>query len=170
MEINMSKALTVLAECVDARNGKRFQRDDLFDPAPTVEQAKRLVAAGCLLEDAITAAAAAEAEAEDGPTVAEYVSAGYLASNYPPRGYASRSTAEEIAAAVAAEKAAEKQAAKDRADEEARLKAEAEERAKADADAKKAADEQAAREKADADAKAKAKAEAEAKKAAEKQA
>ncbi|OYY60772.1 MAG: hypothetical protein B7Y61_23070 [Rhizobiales bacterium 35-66-30] len=39
----------------------------------------------------------------DGPTVAEYVAAGYLASNYPPLGYASRSTEEEIAAAVAAQ-------------------------------------------------------------------
>ncbi|MGA0564165.1 hypothetical protein ACO2RV_17100 [Ancylobacter sp. VNQ12] len=39
----------------------------------------------------------------DGPTVAEYVAAGYLASAYPPDGYASRSTDEEIAAAVAAQ-------------------------------------------------------------------
>ncbi len=39
----------------------------------------------------------------DGPTVAEYVAAGYLASNYPPQGYASRSTADEIAEAVAAQ-------------------------------------------------------------------
>lgn len=37
---------------------------------------------------------------EDGPTVAEYVARGYVASNYPPEGYASRSTPEEIAAAV----------------------------------------------------------------------
>ena len=34
----------------------------------------------------------------DGPTVAEYVQAGYSVDNYPPAGYASRSTAEEIAA------------------------------------------------------------------------
>jgi hypothetical protein len=40
----------------------------------------------------------------DGPTVAEYVEAGYQASNYPPVGYASRSTAEEIEAAIAAQK------------------------------------------------------------------
>lgn len=39
----------------------------------------------------------------DGPTVGEFVAAGYLASNYPPFGYASRSTDEEIAAAVAAQ-------------------------------------------------------------------
>lgn len=48
----------------------------------------------------------AEPLKQDGPTVAEYVAAGYKASNYPPGGYASRSAQEEIAAAVAAEKAA----------------------------------------------------------------
>lgn len=37
----------------------------------------------------------------DGPTVEEYVSAGYPAAKYPPEGYASRSTADEIATAVA---------------------------------------------------------------------
>lgn len=37
----------------------------------------------------------------DGPTLAEYMAAGYLASNYPPVGYASRSTPEEIAEAMA---------------------------------------------------------------------
>ncbi|WP_426229298.1 hypothetical protein [Pararhizobium sp. DWP3-4] len=41
---------------------------------------------------------------DDSPTVSEYVAAGYKASSYPPRGYASRNTAEEIAAAVAAAK------------------------------------------------------------------
>jgi hypothetical protein len=40
----------------------------------------------------------------DGPTVAEYVDAGYQASSYPPAGYASRSTPEEIDAAIAAQK------------------------------------------------------------------
>lgn len=38
---------------------------------------------------------------EDGPTVAEYVAAGFLASTYPPPGYASKSTQEEIDAAIA---------------------------------------------------------------------
>jgi hypothetical protein len=42
---------------------------------------------------------------QDGPTVAEYVAAGYKAASYPPAGYASRSTPEEIAAAIAADKA-----------------------------------------------------------------
>ncbi|MCA1490084.1 hypothetical protein I6F11_04020 [Ensifer sp. NBAIM29] len=42
----------------------------------------------------------------DGPTVEEYVAAGYLAVKYPPNGYASRSTAEEIEAAIAAQSAA----------------------------------------------------------------
>lgn len=41
---------------------------------------------------------------DDGPTVAEHVAAGYLAVNYPPQGYASRSTQEEIAAAIEAQK------------------------------------------------------------------
>lgn len=45
---------------------------------------------------------------QDGPTVADYVAAGYKASSYPPHGYVSRSTPEEIAVAVAAEKAADK--------------------------------------------------------------
>jgi hypothetical protein len=40
----------------------------------------------------------------DGPTVAEYVDAGYQASTYPPKGYSSRSTNEEIEAAIAAQK------------------------------------------------------------------
>lgn len=40
---------------------------------------------------------------DDGPTVAEYVEAGYQAANYPPAGYASRSTPEEIEAAIAAQ-------------------------------------------------------------------
>ncbi|MBP0438427.1 hypothetical protein [Tianweitania sediminis] len=40
---------------------------------------------------------------QDGPTIAEYLSAGYKAENYPPAGYAARSTPEEIAAAQAAE-------------------------------------------------------------------
>ncbi|RUU29759.1 hypothetical protein [Mesorhizobium sp. M6A.T.Ce.TU.016.01.1.1] len=47
---------------------------------------------------------------DDGPTIAEYVAAGYPASNYPPEGYASRSTPEEIADAVKAAKADEKAA------------------------------------------------------------
>lgn len=40
----------------------------------------------------------------DGPTVAEYVERGYQATAYPPAGYASRSTADEIAAAIEAQK------------------------------------------------------------------
>lgn len=43
---------------------------------------------------------------QDGPTVAEFVKAGYPAKNYPPAGYASKSTAEEIAEAVKADEAA----------------------------------------------------------------
>lgn len=38
---------------------------------------------------------------EDGPTVTEYVAAGYPASRYPPEGFAPRSTADEVATAIA---------------------------------------------------------------------
>jgi hypothetical protein len=42
---------------------------------------------------------------DEGPTVAEWVEAGYSAKNYPPSGYNSRSTPEEIAEAIKAEEA-----------------------------------------------------------------
>jgi hypothetical protein len=45
----------------------------------------------------------ADALRDDGPTVAEYVAAGYQATNYPPRGFTSRSTPKEIAEAIAAQ-------------------------------------------------------------------
>lgn len=37
---------------------------------------------------------------EDGPTVEEYIDAGYKAVDYPPKGYASKSSEEEIKAAI----------------------------------------------------------------------
>lgn len=40
----------------------------------------------------------------DGPTVLEFIEAGYLAINYPPAGFASRSSQEEIDQAIAAHK------------------------------------------------------------------
>ena len=40
----------------------------------------------------------------DGPTIAEFLAVGYLAVNYPPEGYASRSSQEEIDAAIEAQK------------------------------------------------------------------
>lgn len=43
----------------------------------------------------------------DGPTIAEFVEAGYLAINYPPEGYASRSSQDEIDLAVLAQKDAD---------------------------------------------------------------
>jgi len=42
----------------------------------------------------------------DGPTVSQWVAAGYKASAYPPSDYASKSTDDEIKAATAAEKLA----------------------------------------------------------------
>lgn len=43
----------------------------------------------------------------DGPTIAEFVEAGYPAINYPPEGYASRSSQDEIDLAVQAQKDAD---------------------------------------------------------------
>lgn len=50
-------------------------------------------------------AARGEAEVlrDDGPTVEEYVAKGYKASEYPPKGFASKSSEEEIKAARATE-------------------------------------------------------------------
>ena len=52
---------------------------------------------------------------KEGPTVEEYVAAGYRAEDYPPQGYESRSTQEEIAAAIEAQKAADEAAKKAKA-------------------------------------------------------
>lgn len=41
---------------------------------------------------------------QDGPTVGEFIAAGYQATGYPPEGYASRSSQEEIDAAIAAQR------------------------------------------------------------------
>ncbi|MGY2365996.1 hypothetical protein ACW9IO_25870 [Pseudomonas azotoformans] len=43
----------------------------------------------------------------DGPTIAEFVEAGYQAVNYPPKGYAARSSQEEIDAAIEAQEIAD---------------------------------------------------------------
>lgn len=43
---------------------------------------------------------------QDGPTVQQFVAAGYKASNYPPEGYASKSSDEEIKEEIAKEKPA----------------------------------------------------------------
>jgi hypothetical protein len=56
--------LKVLAECVDVRSGKRFLKGDTFDPTPGLEQAQRLVKAGCLPEGAIELAAKSAKKAD----------------------------------------------------------------------------------------------------------
>lgn len=56
--------LLVLAACVDKRSGKRFAPGDIFDPVPTVDQATRLAAAGCLDKAAIAVAQKAEDSAD----------------------------------------------------------------------------------------------------------
>ena len=50
----------------------------------------------------------AKTESNKGPTVEEYVKAGYDPKNYPPPGFTNKSTADEIAKAVAAYKPATK--------------------------------------------------------------
>lgn len=45
---------------------------------------------------------------DDGPTIEEYVKAGFKASTYPPKGYASKSSEEDVKKAVAAEAWAKK--------------------------------------------------------------
>ncbi|WP_296741429.1 hypothetical protein [Mesorhizobium sp.] len=54
---------------------------------------------------AIEAALAAKNLRVNGPTIGEFVAAGYKASAYPPGGYALKSSQDEIDAAIAAEKA-----------------------------------------------------------------
>jgi len=63
----MSEALTVLAACVDKRSGKRFGVGDVFDPAPDVDQAKRLIKAGCLPEEALAEAQTAAKSKKSAP-------------------------------------------------------------------------------------------------------
>jgi hypothetical protein len=45
---------------------------------------------------------------EDGPTIEEYMAKGYKASTYPPKGFASKSSEEDVKKAVAAEAWAKK--------------------------------------------------------------
>lgn len=57
------------------------------------------------VECEIAAPASTDELKQDGPTVEEYVKAGYLATNYPPAGYASKSSDDEISAAIASQEA-----------------------------------------------------------------
>jgi len=74
----------------------RFAEGDTRLADPVI--VKTLVDSGVLIDP--DAPKAGELRS-DGPTIAEFVGAGYLAKNYPPKGYASRSTKKEIAAAIA---------------------------------------------------------------------
>lgn len=73
------------------------------DPEGTVREFspadfERLVAKG-----AVRSADDGDELRQDGPTISEFIAAGYKAENYPPNGFASRSTPEEISVAIAAE-------------------------------------------------------------------
>lgn len=79
-----------------------------YEPHPvSLERKRELNAKGYKIVDARFAPADVKPIEQtlrnDGPTVEQYVAAGYLAKNYPPDGYASRSTPAEIAAAIAAQ-------------------------------------------------------------------
>ncbi|MCA0278454.1 MAG: hypothetical protein LCH86_20855 [Proteobacteria bacterium] len=111
----MSKALIVLAECVDARNGKRFFPGDEFAPAPARDQAVRLIRAGCLPDEAFSAAVSAERDAEDAKAQAD---------------------ADAKAQADADAKAQAEADAKAQAEADAKAQAEADAKAQAEADAK----------------------------------
>ena len=88
---------------------RRHIGDKLYEEGDQRDAAERDVAH--LVKNGVLRAAAGEAATlrDDGPTVAEYVAAGYLATNYPPQGYTARSTPEEIAHAVAAQEAEAKE-------------------------------------------------------------
>lgn len=102
------------AETSIGGNGYRFERDHY---GRFVSEVHNLVHRACLLsvvhyravpdtptdEEAALGLGEADGLRLDGPTVEEYIAAGYQALNYPPNGYASRSTAEEIEAAIAAQ-------------------------------------------------------------------
>lgn len=74
----------------------------IYEPHPvTSERKAELRGQGYTIVDAVFAPPGVVRD--DGPTVAEYVAAGYPAANYPPNGYTSRSTPAEIADAVTAQ-------------------------------------------------------------------
>lgn len=69
-----------------------------FDPV----EADALIKAG-IAGDPLPTEAAVPQLREDGPTIEEWIAAGYPPGVYPPQGYAARSTPEEIRAALAAD-------------------------------------------------------------------
>lgn len=75
------------------------------DPVGTEREFDKLDFARLEAMHAVRAAPSDDELRTDGPTVSEYVAAGYRAENYPPQGYASRSTPDEISAAVALQNA-----------------------------------------------------------------
>jgi hypothetical protein len=96
-----------MADLVEYTVAREHQGDRLTDTGSEVHLFKEgetrladptivgtLVQLGVLVDP--DAAAAGDELRKDGPTVAEYVAAGYQADDYPPKGYASRSTDEEI--------------------------------------------------------------------------
>lgn len=90
--------------------GDIVDTDDKKCPIDAEEAQRLLDVGGARLQtkDEIEAERKAAEPRTDGPTVAEYVAAGFKASGYPPAGYASKSSQAEIDAAIAAQAPADK--------------------------------------------------------------
>lgn len=100
--------MRVIMKCYHTTaEGHGFAPGDVaeFDDA---EAARQIEIGGARELTEADMAALAALQAKLGPTVEEYVAAGYDAEKYPPTGYESRSTPEQIAAAIEAQKADKK--------------------------------------------------------------
>ena len=109
----MAKATSVLLMMTSALAiaGEIARAGELVEVSPAeAENFKRRGKARDATAEEIGAAGLAVELRTDGPTVEEFVTAGYRAENYPPEGYASRSTDEEVLAAIEAQEADDKPA------------------------------------------------------------
>lgn len=101
----MHKVLKAFPCSFDGIHSENLQVDDNRDFGSMAEGLKKAGLIGDI--DGKEKSLAGTELRDDGPTVAEYVAAGYLAVNYPPQGYTSRSTQEEIDAAIEVQKASD---------------------------------------------------------------
>lgn len=88
--------------------GDIVDTDDKKCPIDAEEAQRLLDVGGARLQTAEEIAEEAKAAAAKGPTIAEWVAAGYKATAYPPTGYDSKSSQAEIDAAIAAQAMADK--------------------------------------------------------------
>lgn len=93
-----------------SRSPLGLPRGPIIDPGKTVrvndwdKKESNIVVQAWLKAGALTVEAVEDdGLRQDGPTIQQFVESGYRAENYPPDGYASRSTDAEIAAAIKAQ-------------------------------------------------------------------